>query len=98
MSFYVVKFYTQKNMLHNKIKKLQAAAIYQAMAAYYIDIFIHFLRISNRIKGGGVVYAYFKPKSKKTPDGQGVDPPLYSAYHCCTPRSGVFWGGTRSFK
>ena len=41
MLFYVVKFYTEKNMLHNKTKKLQAAAIYQAIAVYYIDIFIH---------------------------------------------------------
>ena len=41
MSFYVVKFYTEKNMLHNKIEKLQAAAIYQAVAAYYIDIVSH---------------------------------------------------------
>ena len=90
MLYSVVKFYTQKNMLHNKIKKLQAAAIYQAIAAYYIDIFTHFLRI-NKKRGGGVVYAFFAHKNKKTPGGRRVEPPLYCFYHCCTPRSGVFW-------
>lgn len=39
-----------------------------------------------------------KPKNKKTPGGRRVEPPLYHFYHCCTPRSGVFWVGTRSFK
>ena len=90
MPFYVVKFYTQKNMLHNKIKKLQVAAIYQAIAAYYIAIVIHFLRI-NKKRGGGVVYAFLDRKNKKTPGGRRVEPPLYCIYYCCTPRSGVFW-------
>ena len=37
-------------------------------------------------------------QKQKTPDGQGADPQLYSAYPCCTPRSGCIWEGTRLFK
>ena len=93
MIFYVVKFYTQKNMLHNKIEKLQVAAIYQAIAIYFIVRILIFVykAINKAIKGGGVALKLFKSKNKKTPGGRRVEPPLYCIYHCCTPRSGVIW-------
>lgn len=74
MKFYVVKFYTQKNMLHNKTEKLQAAAIYQAVAVFYIDIFIDSCVYSKKIndKGGWCCLCFFSSqKIKKRPAGGG---------------------------